>query len=160
MGLICIVSDTHGDISRTEEALGRIRPLAPDLVLHCGDIGDASFLSMFAELNVRFVLGNCDHGAELNREAERLGWEKIGSELELSVLGRRFYMYHGTKHAIIDEMAGAQLYDYVLHGHTHERRDEVLGRTRIINPGAIHRTRTPSFAALDPERDVVEFVLL
>jgi predicted phosphodiesterase len=28
-----------------------------------------------------------------------------------------------------------QRYDYLLHGHTHVRRDERAGRTRIINPG-------------------------
>ena len=59
----------------------------------------------------------------------------------------------------IQERIEAQDYDYVLCGHTHVRRDERIGKTHIINPGALsYRTVTPGFAFLDVENDRLEFV--
>jgi len=36
---IAVVSDTHGHVGYTEQAVALIRPQAVEAVLHCGDIG-------------------------------------------------------------------------------------------------------------------------
>jgi predicted phosphodiesterase len=46
--------------------------------------------------------------------------------------------------------------DYLLHGHSHEVRDERVGRTRIINPGALCRAARYTAAILDPDADALE----
>ena len=60
-----------------------------------------------------------------------------------------------------DRMAhvlNAQEHDYLLHGHTHVRRDERVGKVRIINPGALHRAREKTVAVLDTDTDRLTFV--
>jgi predicted phosphodiesterase len=51
------------------------------------------------------------------------------------------------------DQALAEDVDYLLHGHTHELRDERVGATRIINPGALHRAPRYTAAILDPKAD-------
>jgi predicted phosphodiesterase len=50
--------------------------------------------------------------------------------------------------------------DYLLHGHTHELRDERIGRTRMINPGALFRAARYTAALLDPRADRLEILAL
>ena len=47
---------------------------------------------------------------------------------------------------------------YLCHGHTHATRDERLGPTRVINPGALFRARRHTVAVLDLARDEVSFL--
>jgi predicted phosphodiesterase len=42
---------------------------------------------------------------------------------------------------------------YLIHGHTHELRDERTAGTRIINPGALHRAPRFTVATLEPATD-------
>ena len=51
---------------------------------------------------------------------------------------------------------------YVLHGHTHARRDQRIGPTRVINPGALGGTHreTRSVAILDVAADALRFIEL
>lgn len=157
--MLCILSDTHDNVRSTEAAVAVIRSLSPELVIHCGDITSPPLLHLFRDLPARFILGNNERDPQgLNKLSEELGFGPIGKELELEHRGKSFYVYHGHKEHILDEMAGSQLYDYVLHGHTHTQRNEVLGRTRIINPGACHRARIHTIATLDLETDQVEFI--
>ena len=43
-------------------------------------------------------------------------------------------------------------------GHTHIKRDEKIGKTRVINPGALFRIYPYTIALLDVETDRLEFV--
>jgi predicted phosphodiesterase len=52
----------------------------------------------------------------------------------------------------------SQRFDYLLHGHSHLTRDERVGRTRIINPGALHRAREKTVALLDTATDALKFI--
>jgi predicted phosphodiesterase len=52
----------------------------------------------------------------------------------------------------------SQSFDYLLHGHTHVKRDERVGRTRVINPGALHRAREKTVAVLDTATDMLTFL--
>lgn len=46
---------------------------------------------------------------------------------------------------------------YVLHGHTHVARDEMIGGSRLINPGALYRVAKASVALLDTESGQCRF---
>ena len=50
--------------------------------------------------------------------------------------------------------------EYLLHGHTHEVRDERVGPTRVINPGALFRASRYTAAVLEPETDRLEILEL
>ncbi len=59
-----IVSDTHGHVESTREAVRLLDSLQVERVLHCGDIGSAEVVEQFAHWPTDFVLGNCDHHPE------------------------------------------------------------------------------------------------
>lgn len=135
-----------------------IRAIKPEVVIHCGDIVTPSSLNEFEGLPIQFILGNSDFDVEgLNKTSFSLGFGPIGKELEIQLAGKSIYVHHGHKEYLIDEQAGAQLYDYVFHGHTHETRDERLGKTRIINPGALSSTPQYTFASLNLATDELRF---
>lgn len=158
MTKLCIISDTHENIPIIRRAVAIIKEIKPDLVVHCGDIISPPTLAEFAGLPMRFIFGNNDGEIEgLRSKSNELGFGEINNELELTIDDKRLYFYHGTKEYMIDEMAGSQLYDYVFHGHTHTSRDERIGRTRVINPGALYMALRYTFATLDIKEDKLEF---
>lgn len=156
--MIVIISDTHENTPLIDEAVPKIQALSPELVIHCGDIVSPKVLDHFRGLPMRFVFGNNDFEREaLRRRAGELGFGSIEDELILSLYEKDLYVTHGTRASTVEQTIDSQVYDYVFHGHTHLRRNEKIGRTRVINPGALYRARVYSFATLDLQTDVVEF---
>jgi len=45
-------------------------------------------------------------------------------------------LLHGDNIPQLTHLIHSGDYDYVIHGHTHQLRDELIGHTRVINPGA------------------------
>jgi putative phosphoesterase len=157
--LVGIISDTHEHIYAIVRAVRVLKERAPSLVIHCGDIISPPVLERFAELPLRVVFGNNDgERSGLKKKCNELGFPEIQDTLTFEHAGKSFFINHGTNPRVIDEAAASQRYDYVLHGHTHEQRDELVGRTRIINPGALFAASTLSVAFLNPETGAVEFV--
>jgi len=108
---------------------------------------------------MRFVYGNNDgERSGLTKKCEELGFIGIDDTACFDFAGKSFFVNHGTRSRVIDEAVAAQEYDYVLHGHTHEKRNELNGKTRIINPGALFSADEYSIALLTPETGDVEFV--
>jgi putative phosphoesterase len=157
--LIGIVSDTHEDVRMITKAVALFKARAPAMVIHCGDIISPPVLERFAGLPLRLVFGNNDgERSGLKKKCRELDFAEIDDTLTFEFAGKKFFVNHGTSARIIDEAAATQLYDYVLHGHTHEMRNESVGRTRIINPGALFSAESYSIAFLTPETGEVEFV--
>jgi hypothetical protein len=69
-------------------------------------------------------------------------------------------MVHGHREGELRRVISAGEYAYVFHGHTHRRRDEHIGPTRVISPGALGgmRWQQRSFCILDLETDRVTFI--
>ncbi|MFM9181050.1 MAG: metallophosphoesterase family protein, partial [Phycisphaerales bacterium] len=104
------------------------------------------------------VWGNCDwNRGTLERYARDLGIAVHGDAGELEIDGSRVAFTHGHEPVPMRD-AVATGAAYLVHGHTHERRDERRGGTRIVNPGALHRAPTFTVAVLVPAEDRLEFV--
>jgi putative phosphoesterase len=132
---------------------------SPSLVIHCGDIISPPVLEHFAGLPMKLVFGNNDgERSGLKKKCLELGFDDIDDTLTFEFAEKSFFVNHGTRSRVIDEAVATQQYDYVLHGHTHLQRDELDGRTRIINPGALFSADTLSIAFLTPETGHVEFI--
>lgn len=132
---IAVLSDTHGKLP--EPVLSAIR--AADEIWHLGDFDRPSLLRLVQGLGPSFhgVLGNCDAGIDLPMEAV------------LERAGIRFRLIH-----IPPQHPGGA--DVLLHGHTHVPRDEKIGRTRVLNPGAVGKANKgapPSYAWLDIDEE-------
>lgn len=157
--LVGILSDTHDRADAMSAAVQLLQRHGAEFFIHCGDVGSERMLDFFAGLNATFVWGNNDWDrAGLERYARKLGIDCRGQLAELELAGKCFAVLHGDDLRLKDRLLAAQLHDYLLHGHTHLRHDERVGRTRIINPGALHRAKEKTVALLDPERDRLEFL--
>ncbi len=159
MALIGIVSDTHEDVPMIVRAVALFKERTPELVIHCGDIISPPVLERFAGLALRVVYGNNDgERSGLKKKCQELGFNEIDDTLTFTHAGKSFFVNHGTSARIITEAAASQRYDYVLHGHTHEARNELIGTTRVINPGALYSAERFTVAFLRTESGTVEFV--
>jgi predicted phosphodiesterase len=69
--------------------------------------------------------------------------------------GKRIALTHGHETAEIRRLL-AEEPDYLFLGHSHRRIDRREGRTRVINPGALHRAVPWTFGLLDLELDLFE----
>ena len=160
MALLAVLSDTHGHIPFTLEAIREIENRSPDLVIHCGDVGSASVVALFAGRPTRFVFGNVDDPSLLRfaiRDAGLTCDEEFG---ELELAGRRIAFLHGDDEYRLRDTIQSGEYDLVCHGHTHKQRWEAVGRTRVLNPGAIVRATPHSLAFVTLSELEVEFVAL
>ncbi|HEX6984977.1 MAG TPA: metallophosphoesterase family protein [Planctomycetaceae bacterium] len=156
--LLAVLSDTHGHVGFTLEAVREIERRGPDLVIHCGDIGGASVVPLFAGRPTRFVFGNVDDPPRLRHAIRDAGLtcdEEFG---EAELAGRRVAFLHGHDGDRLREAIRGGGYDLVCHGHTHKRRWDRIGTTRVLNPGAIFRATPHSLAFVKLPELEVEFV--
>lgn len=129
-----------------------------DLLIHLGDIGSVEVIDALAathpttgsQIEAHAVLGNCDHDADaLARYAQDLGVEMHPRFGAFEIDGKRIVFTHGHLGSVLQD-AIADGTDYLLHGHTHLRSDDRVGKTRVINPGALFRAAQHTVALLTP----------
>ena len=138
--------------------LEALRARGATTFIHCGDVEDALVLDQLAGLDAHLVWGNCDwNRGTLERYARDLGIAVHGDAGELEIDGRRVAFTHGHEPVPMRDAVSTGAASLV-HGHTHERRDERRGGTRIVNPGALHRAPTFTVAVLVPAEDRLEFL--
>lgn len=161
--MIGIVSDTHGNTDNAAQALDLLRERDIETVIHCGDIGGAAVVALFAGFDTWFVLGNVDRDYQLLADAVRnvCGAGRLAQTHRLEIGGKRIAVCHGHTEEF-DRLRRAEDIDYLLYGHTHRRRDERLGEMRVINPGALGglRWQSRSFAILDEQSEELQVVEL
>jgi putative phosphoesterase len=158
--LIGILSDTHDRLAPTVAALKVLRAAGARHLIHCGDVGSEQILDELAgDVPATFVWGNNDFDrASLARYAAAVGVTCGDALADLTLSGKRLAVTHGDHPATVRRILDGQEHDYLLVGHTHVRADARVGRTRVINPGALHRATPKSVAVLDLESDLLRFL--
>ncbi len=158
--MIGIITDTHENVAAVKKIVEILKQRNPEIVVHCGDIISPLMLQEFEGLPMKFVFGNNDGEKKgLNAKAESFGFEEITEDKEFENQGKKFYVYHGTDKHKLQQKIDSQEYDYIITGHTHELRDEKVGKTRIINTGAFFiRNPDGKVGLLDVETDTLELV--
>ena len=148
-----IMSDSHGRTQRVLSALEVLDAAGAEAIVHCGDIGGPDMLDEFAGRKCWFVWGNTDFPqAAWRPQVEALGLPWPEGPIELTLSGRRIAVYHGHEPGFQGAIHCGK-FDYLLHGHSHRQADYRSGRTRVINPGALHRVGLPTVAVLDIDSD-------
>lgn len=159
---IGLLSDTHNHTENLAQALKVLSRESISTVIFCGDVVDPALVPMFAGLELHLVEGNIDRDPDaLRRAVQRLGDGcTFGLEYAATIDGKRLIALHGHLVDRLIETIHSGLYHYVIHGHTHRRRDERVGATRVINPGALggKRDETRSIAILDTAGDELRIV--
>jgi len=155
---IGLISDTHDRLETLESAIKKLAQLKVTNIIHCGDWVSPFTLEFFDQtcqkyhLNVPIysVLGNND-GADSLRLMERnqalKNPIKFSSKptLLLKLNGQRLVVYHGHDKNLLNGLIESDKYDVVFHGHTHIARNEVIGRTLVLNPGSTAKSRSSHF---------------
>lgn len=169
MPRIGLLSDSHGDHVTTRRAVTLLVARRVDMLLHMGDIGSGSVLDELVvaaagpdgepgdrTIDARLVFGNNDDPDELGPHAHGIGLRVEHPVGRVDLGGEAFLAYmHGDSNADLSR-AFADGARYIVHGHTHQVADERVGKSRILNPGALHRAFRLTAAVLDTDTDKFE----
>jgi hypothetical protein len=159
--IVGILSDTHDRVDAARAAVKLLREHGAEYFIHCGDVGSEQILDVLAGVPSAFVFGNTDWDVGgLQRYARDLNITCLAAAGNLELGGKLFHIEHGDDARTMRRALDAQTFDYLLHGHTHVKRDECVGKTRVINPGALHRAREKTVAVLDAETDLLKFLIV
>ena len=133
-----IVSDTHDNLAHVQQAVSLFELEGVDHVIHCGDIVAPFSATPFDTDAFAFsaVRGNNDGEWALGNVVDEFG-TYLGQCGELTIDGVAIAVYHGTNRVLREALADADTYDYVFHGHTHERTIASHGDTVRVNPGGL-----------------------
>lgn len=150
--LIGLMSDTHNNRPGVRYALDIFDALGIEVVLHAGDLISAQILDELTDFSLFLSFGNGDDPLIIASKAGSVSEKIVCDEmLDLSLAGKRIFLIHGDYRTEQEKRIESGDYDYVIHGHTHRFRDERIGSTRVINPGALggRYIGERSFATLD-----------
>ncbi len=146
---ILVISDTHGDTIKAEEAIRSNKEVS--LIIHLGDyFRDAQKLSdMFPNIPMEYIYGNSDFMVE-NVPAEKM----------LEVCGKKIFITHGHRYSVkwdygrLYKKAEELKADMILFGHTHVpeiiEKDDIF----LLNPGSTSDPRDES----DESYAIIEIV--
>jgi putative phosphoesterase len=176
-----IVSDTHDRAAAVKAAVAILRDRQIDIVFHCGDIETIETLRLFTDFQTHYVLGNWDgdwitgvncgwaprapDGRKRDASRPRSAIEAAGARLhepwgDLELEGRQIAWVHGNDRPLLKELERSDCYDYLFYGHTHVAENHRVGRTLIVNPGALFKVYPMTFAILDLQSGEVESVMV
>ncbi|HEY2252080.1 MAG TPA: YfcE family phosphodiesterase [Planctomycetaceae bacterium] len=147
---IAVVSDTHGHTGSTRAAVRLLAAEQVAAVLHCGDIGSADVIPLFAGWPAHFVFGNVDDDeGRLEEAIEQAGQTCHARFGKLELAGRKIAWLHSDDRQLFDETVNSDVWDLVCYGHTHVAEQHRVGHTLVLNPGALFRATPHTFAVVD-----------
>jgi putative phosphoesterase len=147
---LAVVSDTHGHLGYTGAAVRLLAAQEVTVVVHCGDIGSPAIIPLFAGWPAHFVFGNVDHNeGELAQAIEKAGQTCHGRFGSLELAGCKIAFLHSDDQELFDETVASAEWDLVCYGHTHVAEQHRVGRTLVLNPGALYRATPHSLAIVE-----------
>jgi putative phosphoesterase len=138
--LIGIISDSHDNIFLIDEAVKKLNELGVGLVLHAGDYISPFTVQYFKPLKAKLVGvfgNNCAERAALKKLFAEIGADIQGFFSEIVVEDLKIALLHGHEEELLRSLIESEVYDLVVHGHTHRIETARKGRTTVINPGEI-----------------------
>lgn len=143
--LIGVISDSHGEIEKIKKVLGIFEKMGVKMIIHAGDLDRAGHLELFKELAlpIKMVIGNIDEEPERYLEKSKsLGLDfEMNTFLNIKVDNCRIFVFHGNVlgplELVLDKFIDSKLYDVVVYGHTHKKRNENKNGVLLLNPGSL-----------------------
>lgn len=131
---IGVVTDTHENMPKIDQAVKICNREKVDLVIHCGDFISPITASHFKPLTARMegVYGNND-GDKLYLQEKYQGIATLHKgRFILEEDGKRILIIHEPD--CLDELIESGKFDLIFYGHTHYL-DIREGKTLVVNPG-------------------------
>lgn len=157
---IGILSDVHDNIWALEAALVALK--GADILLGLGDYCAPFTVQAIAEGfegPVHLVWGNNDGDkVAIVRLAARYAHVTLhGDWAQLELGARKIAMTHDPD--LASALAAGGRFDFVCHGHNHQRKIATVGATLLVNPGEVMgRFGVRSVALYDAERHIAEII--
>ncbi|MFA6007279.1 MAG: metallophosphoesterase [Candidatus Shapirobacteria bacterium] len=143
---IGIISDTHDNLMGLKKAIEIFKEKNIEMMVHCGDWVSPFTLEFFDNemkgfnIPIKSVVGN--NPGDIKRtimsnslKKNPIEWPKTET-LKFDVDNIKVIIYHGNDYDILEALIDCQKYDVVFTGHTHVSRNEMIGKTLILNPGS------------------------
>lgn len=157
-----VLSDTHNNRANLERALTALRIEGVAVLIHCGDLTTSETARQLAGFRVHHVVGNGDFASgEIRHTLQSMDVHNTsGLSFTTELEGKKIAAAHGHLPEQLDALIRSGAFDYVFRGHSHRRKDERTGSTRVINPGALGGLRAGprSCAVLDLQTDRLTFL--
>lgn len=159
---IGILSDTHDDLSNLLAALETFRKQQIDTVIHCGDLTGLEMVSHFQGFRTIFTYGNMDQATgTISKRLKKMREDNFaGPVFRGHFDGIPIAATHSHIEGKVMDLVRSQRFKWIFHGHTHQKRDEVINGVRIVNPGALGGLRKGhrSFCIVDLNAGDVQFI--
>lgn len=161
---IAIVSDSHDNLPNIEKFLDWVNNHGVEMIIHCGDLAAPSIIKKELAPNfsgpIHFINGNVadrELNEEVAKEFNHVFFHQDFGELE--VAGKKIAFVHFPW--LAKELANKGKYDLVFYGHDHKPWEEIVGKTRMLNPGTLAGMfNKATFAVYDTETEKAQLILL
>ena len=134
--LIGITGDTHNNLKNISKICKIFNEIRPAVVFHTGDITLPKALFSFSVLKMPLigVFGNNDllEKNELLIESKKFNCSLHDEPYLYETENEKIFVLHHPN--LIDKSMISKA-DYIIHGHTHRYRSEIIDDTLIFNPG-------------------------
>ncbi len=134
--LIGVTGDTHNNLKNISKICEIFNKINLSLIIHTGDITLPKSLEAFSVLNAPLigVFGNNDQLEKkgLISESKKFDCKLFEEPHLLKVNKRKIFILHHPD--LIDEEMSNEG-DFILHGHTHRFRSELINNSLVFNPG-------------------------
>lgn len=161
---IGVLSDTHDNLFNLVSALEAFRNQRIETVIHCGDLTDFNLLSHFSDFRLIYTIGNMDQatGTIIKRVEQMREDNFAGLVFQGKLDGISIAATHSHIEGKVMQLVRENRNQWIFHGHTHTKRDEIIRGVRIVNPGNLGGlTRgAHSFCIVDLSTNEVEFINL
>jgi putative phosphoesterase len=139
--LVGLMADTHDFLPMVDKAVERLNEEGVKLVLHAGDYVAPFVVPRFKKLKAKLigVFGNNDGDRELlkKRFSEYEGLEMRGNFAEIVIDGAKIVLLHGSEEELLKVLINSEIFDIVVHGHTHKAEAYRKEKTLVVNPGEV-----------------------
>ncbi|MDY6866600.1 MAG: YfcE family phosphodiesterase [Chloroflexota bacterium] len=159
---IGVLSDTHDNLTNLVPVLETFKERGIKTLIHCGDLTSLDMISHFKGFRMIYTIGNMDVATgAIKKRIEKMNTDNFAGMVYRGKLdGVPVAVTHSHIDGKVMELVREQRFKWIFHGHTHEKRDEVVRGVRIVNPGALGGLgREPrSFCIVDLDTEDVEFI--
>jgi uncharacterized protein len=141
-----IVADSYDNRDGLRQLLDRFLVGGARWLFHCGGLGSANLIDLLKPWQIYIVAGE----KERERAAIEVALQKarlqagLPTALQTTIEGFRIGLCRGDDMPLVNRWARSGELDYLFYGHTLRRSDTFVGRTRLINPGALGGPRYQS----------------
>lgn len=142
-----VISDSHGNVANIRFVLGFAEKIKAGAIIHCGDWDNLPAVEevLRSKISVYGVLGNADVDPEIVKIIK-------DRRLRIKLGSRKIGVIHNFNHLV----SNIELPSIVFCGHRHFKSERIVGRVKVVSPGALHSIK-PSFAVYDTDANKVEF---